>query len=307
MQGKPIRLKSPPRLRPGDTIGVAAPASPFEMETFQQGIAALESMGFQVLIAEDVYERSGYLAGSGAQRAGHLIRLFKDPRVNGIICARGGFGSMKILSLLDYDIIGRHPKIFVGFSDISALLTTLVQSCQMVAFHGPTITTLGHADHATLCALKEALSSDNPIEIRAEQGVVIRSGRACGRVSGGNLTTLCHLVGTPFAPWFKDRILLLEDKGEAPYRIDRMLTQMKMAGCFDGIAGLALGSFEGCGPLDEIYNLVELLFRKEKITILGGLPIGHGQRNLTLPMGLAATLDTDRQTLAFLEPATAAG
>lgn len=298
---------SPPRLRPGDTIGVAAPASPFEMEIFQQGIATLERMGFQALIADDVYRRSGYLAGSDTQRAEHLIRLFKDPQVNGIICARGGFGSMKILSLLDYDTIGRHPKIFVGFSDISAMLTTLVKKCQMVAFHGPTITTLGHADPATLYALKEALSSDKPIEIQAEQGLVIRSGRAHGRVAGGNLTTLCHLVGTPFAPCFKDRILLLEDKGEAPYRIDRMLTQMKMAGCFDGIAGLALGSFEGCGSLDEIYNLVELLFRKDKIPILGGLPIGHGMRNLTLPMGPAATLDTDRQRLVFHEPATAAG
>jgi muramoyltetrapeptide carboxypeptidase len=133
---------------------------------------------------------------------------------------------------------------------------------------------------------------------------VIQAGRAQGPLIGGNLTTLCHLLGTPFQTGFKDRILLFEDRGEAPYRIDRMVSQMKLAGCFEGIAGLVLGSFEDCGPQDGIYQIFKEHFQDTPIPILAGFDIGHGKQNMTVPFGIEAILDTERQVLSFDEPAT---
>jgi muramoyltetrapeptide carboxypeptidase len=294
----------PPRLEPGDTIGIVAPASPFNQERFMKGVAVLESMGFRVSLEEDIFFKDGYLAGTDAQRADLLIRLFADESINAITCARGGFGSMRILSLLDYAAIKEHPKIFIGFSDISTLLSVLNTRCGLVAFHGPMGTTLADADKETKDAMFAALTSDTNLELTPLNSVTIHPGLSSGPVAGGNLTTLCHLVGTPYAPHYKEQIVLLEDKGEAPYRIDRMLSQMKLAGCFDGLAGLILGSFEDCGTFDEICRIVEKMFKDDKIPILAGFDIGHGQTNITVPLGIGATLDADQQRLTYHESAT---
>ena len=144
-----------------------------------------------------------------------------------------------------------------------------------------------------------ALSSEKPLEIVSEKGVTIRSGCSSGPVSGGNLTTLCHLVGTPFEPDYTGHILFLEDQGEAVYRIDRMLTQMRLAGCFDGLGGLLLGSFDNCGKDDEIFRVVESVFQGEDIPMLAGFEIGHGKDNMTVPIGIDATLNTDRKMLLY--------
>ena len=140
--------------------------------------------------------------------------------------------------------------------------------------------------------------------MKPEKDIVIKPGVSSGVVVGGNLTTLCHLVGTPYTPHFNGKILFLEDRGEAPYRIDRMLTQMKLAGCFEGIKGLFLGSFEACGKLDDIFQIVQEVFKNINIPILSGFEIGHTRVNITVPMGLRATLDADRKILIFHEPAT---
>ena len=213
---------------------------------------------------------------------------------------------MRILRFLDFATIQKNPKIFVGFSDISVLLSVLHDRCDLVTFHGPVVTTLADAAQETIAAMQWALTSDTPLELTPENGIVVRPGLASGLVAGGNLTTLCHLVGTPYAPSFKGKILLLEDLGEAPYRIDRMLTQMKLAGCFNGIVGLVLGSFEDCGPLSEIYVLVGDIFEDMNIPIMAGFEIGHGRRNIMIPLGLGATLDTEKERLLFHEPAVAA-
>ncbi|MGD9280565.1 MAG: LD-carboxypeptidase, partial [Desulfobacterales bacterium] len=244
---KPIR---PPRLKPGDTIGFVAPASPFDPKIFLQGVRTLESMGFHTLVNDEIFEKTGYVAGNDVHRARLVNRLFKDTAINAIFCARGGFGSLRILPLLDYDLIRKNPKIFIGFSDITALLTAITNRSGLISFHGPVVTTLAGAAEMTCSALLGAVSSDMPLEIQPASGVVVQAGRAQGPLIGGNLTTLCHLLATPFETKFKNCILLIEDRGEALYRIDRMLFQMKLAGCFDGIAGLVLGSFEGCGSLD---------------------------------------------------------
>ena len=301
LKQKPIR---PPRLKPGDTIGIVAPAGPFEPKIFAQGLSVVESMGFQTLVSDEVFEKTGYLAGNDAQRARLVNQLFKDPTINAIVCARGGFGSLRILPLVDFDIIRENPKVFMGFSDITALLTAITSRSGLVSFHGPVVTTLAKAPEVTRNTLLRAISSDTPLEVQLANGVVIKAGRARGALIGGNLTTLCHLLGTPFEPRFKHRMLLLEDRGEALYRIDRMLVQMKLAGCFDDIAGLVLGSFEGCGSLDGVFEVFKDHFKDISVPILAGFDVGHGEQNLTMPFGIAATLDTDKQLLSFTQAAT---
>ena len=296
--------KRPPRLKPGDTIGIVAPAGPFDLDLFMQGLSALQSMGFQTRVPDEVYDRSGYLAGSDAQRARLVNQLFEEPGVQAIICARGGFGCLRMLPLVDFDIISTYPKIFVGFSDITALLVAIIRRSGLVTFHGPMVTPLATATELTRCSLSAAISSDTPLEIAPAAGVVLQAGRATGPVVGGNLATLCHLLGTPFEAGFEDHILLLEDRGEAPYRIDRMLSQMKLAGSFKGIGGIILGSFKDCGNLDEIYRIFQDRFQDMHIPILAGFEVGHGKLNLTIPVGMPATLDTDQQMLSFAQPAT---
>ena len=297
----PIR---PPRLKPGDTIGIVAPAGPFDPKIFLQGLSTVESLGFRTRVSDEIFDKTGYLAGNDAQRARLVNRLFKDPTINAIVCARGGFGSLRILPLVDFDVIRKNPKVFIGFSDITALLTAITTRGGLVSFHGPVVTTLAEASQITRKSLLGAISSDRPLEVEPAAGVVMRAGRAQGPLIGGNLTTLCHLLGTPFEPRFKHRILLLEDRGEALYRIDRMLCQMKLAGCFEGVAGLVLGSFEGCGSLDGVFQVFEEHFRDISVPILAGFDVGHGEQNLTMPLGIDAILDTDRQILSFDEPAT---
>jgi len=294
-------LKSvlPARLIPGDTIAIAAPASHFDKEKFYRGITVLEEMGFRPFVPYDLFQKDSYLAGSDFHRAALLNRLFADKAIKGILCARGGFGSMKILSLLNFKSIRKNPKIFVGFSDISALLSVLYAKCGLVTFHGPMLTTLVDSDQETKDAMVSAVSSGKTIEIMAKQGVAIKPGSAFGPVSGGNLSTLCHLAGTPFQPHLKGHILLIEERGEAIYRIDRMLTQMKLAGYFRRLAGVAVGSFEDCGTPDEVYTIVEKTFDDLDIPILAGFQIGHGRTNITIPIGLEATLDSEKHLLSF--------
>lgn len=298
---EPIR---PPRLKPGDTIGIAAPAGAFERTLFLQGINTLESMGFQVQVPDEIFEKAGYLAGDDEHRARLFNRLFSDADINAIVCARGGYGSLRILPLLNFDAIRKNPKIVIGFSDITSLLTEITTRSGLVSFHGPMVTTLAGASKSSCNSLLAAISSDVPLEVRPASVVVIRAGRARGTVIGGNLTTLCHLLGTPFEPRFKHCILLLEDRGEAHYRIDRMLYQMKLAGCFEGLAGLVLGTFEDCGSPEGVFQVFKTLFRDISVPILAGFDVGHGQQNLTIPLGMNATLDTDRQILIYDEPAT---
>jgi muramoyltetrapeptide carboxypeptidase len=295
----------PPRLRRGDRIGIAAPASPFGSETFNQGIDILKQLGFETVVPQGVFEKENYLAGSDRHRAEQLDALFSDETIKAIICARGGYGTLRILSELDFDAVRANPKILVGFSDISTLLSAVFQQCGLVSFHGPMVTTLAGAEEATRQGLLSAISSDSPLTIAARAPVVLQRGSGTGPVAGGNLTTLCHLVGTPFQPVWKGHILFLEDINEDLYRIDRMLTQLKLAGCLEGLTGLVLGAFKDCGDMDAIYRLVMDLFDPDGPPIIGGFDIGHGlANNVTLPIGLVATLDTERGVLEYHSSAT---
>ncbi len=296
--------KKPSALMPGDLIGIAAPASPFNRETFEKGLMVLRSMGYQPYLPEGLFRYNGYLAGSDQHRADILSQLLIDPKIKGVVCARGGFGSIRMLPHLNFEKIALSPKVIVGFSDITALLTNLVSRCCWVVFHGPTITALGDADPNTLQGFRKALSEQNPVTLIAQDGKVIHAGCASGPLMAGNLTTLCHMVGTPFMPCLKGCILLIEDRGEAVYRIDRMLTQLKMAGCFDQLAALALGSFSECGKMAQVEAVVADIFSDAQIPIISGFGVGHDHRNITVPLGLNATLDTRDRTLRLLSAAT---
>jgi muramoyltetrapeptide carboxypeptidase len=301
---KSEKIRMPARIKPGDTIGIVAPAGPFDRQTFLRGVRILEDMGFQIFIPPGLFEKNRYLAGSDNHRVQFVNQLFADTSVDAIICARGGYGSMRILPMLDYDAIQNNPKVFIGFSDITILLSVLVSRCNLVTFHGPVVTSLADASKETKCSLFSNVTSDSNLEIKLFSGETIIPGVAAGEVCGGNLTMLCHLVGTPFAPDFENKILFLEDRGEAPYRIDRMLVHMALAGCFKGLSGIILGTFEECGPIEEVIKIVVEVFEKYSIPILAGLDAGHGRHNLTIPLGIEATLDADRHSLTYHRAAT---
>jgi muramoyltetrapeptide carboxypeptidase len=294
----------PPALKPGDTIGIAAPSGPVDRNAFEKGTAVLKEMGFRVYVPEGVFYKEDYLAGDDGHRATQLNRLFAESSIKGIICARGGFGAVRILDRLDLAVIRDNPKVFVGFSDITILLQMLRSRTGLVSFHGPTATTLGHADPETRQALLAATCLTKKLKITGTRMETIRSGAAVGPVVGGNLASLCHLLGTPYAPDFRGAILVLEDVGEAPYKIDRMITQMKLAGCFDELAGLALGEFRDSGQTDRIHAVIERALRGMTFPILAGFGIGHGSRNITLPIGLPATMDTGHHYLLYHHSAT---
>ena len=294
----------PTRLKQGDKIGIVAPAGPFDPDVFGRGLQLLEEMGFEIYVPEGLLDARGYLAGTDEHRAEIFNQLFADKSIDGMICARGGYGSLRILDLLDYDTIAKNPKIFAGFSDITALLTALFDRCGLVVFHGPVVTSLADAHELTVSSLFQTITSNGKLEIEVPNGATLQPGVASGILCGGNLATLCHLVGTPFAPSFAGKILFLEDRAEPPYKIDRMLMQMQLAGCFEGIVGVVLGTFEDCGSDEDICRIVKNVFEDTRVPILSGLDSGHGSLNLTLPMGIEATLDADRQVLNYHRAAT---
>jgi muramoyltetrapeptide carboxypeptidase len=234
------------------------------------------------------------------------MKMFEDPAVKAIFCARGGYGSMRLLPHLEFDVIRNHPKIFVGFSDVTALLAVLYRQCGFVTFHGPVVASLPSNDKESLDALISAISGEKPVELVANRGTAVRPGRGTGPVLAGNLTTMCHLIGTPYQPETKGHILLFEERGEAPYRLDRMLTQMHLAGFMKDIAGVAFGSFEACGEPDELTRVIEEQFISVPYPVLAGLEFGHGERNMTTPVGLKATLDADSGRLSYHDAATVA-
>jgi len=298
------KIIKPSPLSAGDVIGIAAPSGPFKVEILERGIDAIEKMGFDVMVPDNLQHPYKYLAAPDEHRALLLQNLFNSPDIKGIICAEGGYGSIRILDLIDFDMIRNHPKIFLGFSDISALISTINIMSGLVTFHGPQVTCLCPANQQTKASFYRALTSDQPLEIISEKPSVILPGRATGVVVGGNLATLCHLLGTRYSPIYRGCIFVMEDTREPHYKIDRMLFQMRMAGCFQGISGIVMGSFHDCGKYEGVCDIVKNLFEDLQVPILGGFDIGHGETNLTIPMGIRATLDTDHTNLVFYESAT---
>ena len=292
----------PRALVKGDLIGVAAPAGPFVEERFQKGLERLQEIGFRVRTPRQIFQRDEYLAGSDESRALTLNRLLADPEVKAVMAARGGYGSMRILDRIDLGTVKAHPKIIIGFSDVTALLLGLVKKSGLVCFHGPVVTSLAEADHETISHLKRLLTGQQVFPLALDEERLVRPGRAVGPLLGGNLTLLVHLLATGWKPDLTGAILLLEDTGEAPYRLDRMLITLKMSGVLDQCAGILLGHFEGCGTDDEIRSVLTRTLGNFPGPVAAGFPAGHGYTNLTLPLGPRAVLDTEKQILDITEP-----
>ncbi len=296
----------PPRLAPGDVIGVLAPAGPVAKEEIEPGMKALESLGFHVRLSPNLLLREGYLAGSDDLRLDDLHALFGDKGVKAIICARGGYGCLRLFDRIDFDLIKRHPKILVGYSDITSLLLAVYKRTNLVTFHGPVLRDITKNQGRNLEFLTRLLTSDDLITLRFERAKPMKDGRATGRLMGGNLSLLTHLLGTPFMPSLRGALLFIEERGEATYRVDRMLTQLRLSGLLDKCAGLMIGTFEDCGEGSAVASVIEERLSDLPFPIMTGLPVGHGEENLALPVGVRAVLDTSRMTLELKEPCTMA-
>jgi muramoyltetrapeptide carboxypeptidase len=299
-------LIKPPSLRPGDRVGVLSPASPCPTHELEAGFALLKKFGLEVVsgVGGESFQPD-YLAGSDEYRASRFNKFVRDPEIRGILCARGGYGSLRILPDIAYEQLRATPKCIVGFSDITALLLACHLKTGLVCYHGPTVSTLATSDQETIESFWTAISSNATVDLQFAGAVSLRSGKCEGSVLGGNLTTLIHLLGTPFLPSLSGAILFVEDRGERLYRVDRMFTQLIHTGLAQNISGLILGEFSENGPRDELNDLVRERFAFASFPILSGAPLGHGRRNLTLPLGLPATLDAEAGTLTYHQSATA--
>ncbi|MBU2552558.1 MAG: LD-carboxypeptidase [Proteobacteria bacterium] len=294
-------LLRPPPLRPGDTIGVAAPAGPFDPERFDFGRARLEAMGFPTVCPDQIYERDGFLAGRDEDRARTWNDLWSDPRIKAIFCARGGYGSMRILDLVDYERVRADPKIVVGFSDLTALLLALHQTTGLVCFHGPVVTSLADEEEDGLDHLTRLLTGLPVFPLEIDPDRVLMPGRTEGPLLGGNLTMLVHLMATPWLPDLSGAILFIEETGEAPYRVDRMLTTLRLAGLLERCAGIVLGHFENCGDAEALEGVLRGNLAGFHGPVAAGLPAGHGRPNLALPLGPRAVLDTELGLFGMVE------
>ena len=309
-------LLRPKRLQPGDTIGLITPGSYLSDEGLGRAVRNLESLGFRVKLGEHISAENGFVAGTDEQRLADLHAMFADREVAGIWCARGGYGCTRLLPFIDYDLIRDHPKALIGYSDITALHVAIHQRTGLVTFHGPVgaseLTDYTRDQFEAVLMEGRApytieLSEDNLAkEADAYQPMVLNPGKARGVLTGGNLSLLAALCGTPDEPNFAGKLVFMEEIGEKPYRIDRMLTQLRQAAGIGAAAGIALGIFAGCeaGPDDRSLTLLETL--QDRLGDLGipvvyGLSFGHIEHMCTLPVGLPAELDTGTLTLTLEE------
>jgi muramoyltetrapeptide carboxypeptidase len=311
-------LLKPRHLAAGDTVGLVLPASQaFEASTVDLAREQLEALGFRVEVGAHALAKHGYLAGTDAERAGDLMAMFRDPEVAAVFCFKGGWGTPRLLPLLDFDAIRAHPKPLVGYSDVTALLNAIHQRTGLVTFHGPiAASNLRPFDRE---GLRRVVMSTDPIGTLAnppkeDDELVPRSyriltltpGTCRGRLVGGNLTLVCALMGTPWEVDTEGAILLLEDVEEELYRVDRMLTQLAQGGKLAQAAGVVFGYCTDCPVEGPSFSLEELLHQHVGtlgVPAMAGLAFGHREKQLTLPIGLPATLDAAAGTLTFDEAA----
>lgn len=288
------------RLKQGDSIGIIAPAGPVSPPELQPSIDFLQNKGFLVFESEHLYNKQDYLAGNDDQRLADLHSMFDDKNIKAIFCARGGYGTLRLLDKIDYELIRRNPKIIVGYSDITALLISIHIKTGLITFHGPIIKGLiNHGDN-NINSLLELISSGEIAKYALSEGQVLRKGKKRGTFIGGNLSLLCSLLGTQFMPSLKGNILFIEERGEPLYRIDRMLTQLKLSGQLDRVGGIIAGSFIECGDIADI-NRMLLDILPDDCPLYSGFPIGHGVNNRSVPFGIEVVFDTIKKRLEFVD------
>ncbi|MBL8189739.1 MAG: LD-carboxypeptidase [Acidobacteria bacterium] len=313
-------LIRPSRLKPGDLVGVITPSTP---ATNPDRLALVERtikyFGLRVKWGKHIGKKSGYFGNPVGERLDDLHAMFQDPEVKGVFPIQGGYGAPQLLDGIDYDLIRRNPKIFIGYSDITALHLAIHKRTGLVTFHGPNVFSAltGYTQTHFRKAVFESVPigvATNPPESNSLRPKyllrTIRPGKATGRLVGGNLTLISTTMGTPYEIDTRGAILFLEDIGEEPYRIDRMLTQLRLAGKLDQAAGIIFGDCVGCAPNDykpfvaagfSLGESLDAILGSVKVPVLSGLTIGHVEDQLTLPLGVTATLDADAGTLEIKE------
>lgn len=312
----------PPRLKAGDTIGIVSPAGAiYESQSYEIAVESMQALGLKVKLGEHVKARYGHLAGTDEQRAQELNDMFRDPDVDAIICLRGGSGAARLLNLLDYDAIKKNPKVFIGYSDITALHLAIHQKTGLVTFHGPLATSTWNSfavEHLKKLLFEaEAVQYSNPSEKGGlltqtkNRTRTITPGTATGELLGGNLSVLTGLMGTPFFPsdW-TGKILYLEDVGEQIYAVDRMLSQLHLGGVLEQVRGVIFGKCTDCEPggaggygsltLEEV---LDHYFKPLEIPAFEGAMIGHISDNATIPNGISAEMNSEKGTFKLLNPA----
>ena len=311
----------PPILQIGDTVGVVAPAGKVDAAGLESGVDRLRDMGFRVRVGSSVHEVYRGMAGEDRSRARDLLRMFSDPEVKAVLCARGGYGSARLIPFLDRELIRKNPKVFVGCSDVTILLLYLTQVCGLLSFHGPMVAPHFGSPDSRLTQeqfLKVLTQPDAGARLPLPGVRVLRSGRAEGCLMGGCLSILCSAIGTPYDFHTDDTILFLEDVSEPFYRIDRMLTQLKHTGRLLKVRGVLIGEMPDCHPAHEEGRLEDIILEvldDFEGPVLLGVPSGHGPQCLTLPLGIQARVtasDTpgdgsaDQVSLSLLESSTSA-
>ena len=305
-------MNKPRALEKDMTIALIAPSGARNNDIILPRTKAFwEEQGYRVKVGESCGARHGYLAGTDDVRAADINRFFADDEVDAIFCIRGGYGAARIVPLLNYDVIRNHPKLFLGYSDVTALHSALNRYGHLVTFHGPNGDISIEDDRVAVSfqSLMQALTATDGYEIMNPAGYprqTLQGGIAWGRLTGGNLTVLAHSLGTPWAPDFEGKILFIEDIGEHTYRVDETLVNLKYAGAFEKCAGILLGEFTDCPveypdygfTLEEV--LEEIGFPENK-PVLRGIRAGHCSPKLTLPMGVLCEMDADRKTVRLLE------
>lgn len=308
----------PPRLKPGDTLGLITPGSYITEDELKKSKENIEKLGYNVLYNERILSKTGYLAGTDESRAEEVNSMFANKKIQGIICARGGYGCARILPMLNYELIKNNSKVVIGYSDITALLNGIFTETGLITFHGPvgissfndfSVTYFNEVlvhpekDLILISAKGEDEKDNNGIK-------TIVSGKAVGELVGGNLSIMNSLIGTKYDFNGEGKIIFLEEIGEEPYRIDRMLTQLIQSGKFNKAAGIAMGVFKDCEPKEKdpsfstSFSLMEVLFDRLsnlQIPVIYGMSFGHIKNKFTLPIGIKAELDTVSQTITLLE------
>ena len=305
-------------LNKGDTVGLVSPSSATD-DSFNLQLAreAMEALGFKVKTGAHMGGRRGHLAGTDAERAGDLNAMFADPSVKAIVCTRGGSGAARLLPLLDYDAIRRNPKVLLGYSDITALHNAIHAKTGLVTFHGPIGSGSWNAFNVDqfqrvllnreLVEFRNKVDAGDELVPRRNRTITITGGKARGELVGGNLTVLTALAGSPYLPDFSGKILFLEDVSEAPYRVDRMFSTLKLMGALDKVAGVIFGECTDCKPGDGYGSLtLEQIFddhiRPLKVPAYRGAMIGHIREQFIVPVGGKVELDADAGTFRMLEP-----
>ncbi len=305
----------PKRLRIGDAVAIIAPASTVEshMEAgklaspLESGVATLERMGFRVRFSERIFQSSRYLAGGDADRAEELIRAFEDPETQAVIALRGGYGCSRLIPLLKGRHLRNFPKLFMGFSDLTTLHMFFRRRFGWITIHGPMAASISGLTLEQKAHLFSLLTNPDYLPtLGFEQLETWKPGAAEGILTGGCLSIVTTSLGTSYEINAKGKILFLEDLGEPPYRLDRMLTHLRLAGKLDGIAGLLLGDFLDCEPSQGGYTAKEVLrdvLDGLRVPILAGFPAGHGVNNWAIPFGVKIRMDATNRSIKFLEPA----